>query len=94
MKLGNWKSKPGQRISIRRLALPGLPKTTKNLVFPYICKGGPLNDALVYLSEGTTAVLRIGTQTGRYECRVDARRNARGRTGAGETHWCARERSV
>lgn len=56
-------------VSIMRRGLPRWRTRTRRCrMFPYVAEGGPLHGKTLMLTDGSTAVLRIGQQRGRYLC--------------------------
>ena len=69
------------------IACRGLPRYRPRLrrrpACPYIAEGGPYHGHTLLLTYGTTAVLSVGQQRGRYRCGLATRM----RLGAGTTVW-------
>lgn len=73
---------PVQRfIAIVRRGMPKWRRAVRRpRAYPYVAEGGPLDGHELMLTDGTTAVLRIGSQRGRYLCGAVACRSMEGIT--------------
>lgn len=73
---------PIQRfIAIVRRGMPRWrPRVRRDRPRRYVAEGGPLDGRELMLTDGTTAVLRIGGQRGRYLCGAVACRSMEGIT--------------
>lgn len=78
-----------RNLSVARLwavACRGLPRyhrLRRSPACPYVAEGGPYHGHTLLLTDGTTAVLSVGQQRGRYRCGLATRL----RLGAGTTVW-------